>query len=603
MQNKLNLVKTLKILFLKLIHKLLKNDEHEERLFFLLTIVTGIASGLVAVFLHKVTHFLTKAFGTGEQFDTTAFIAGGIAVLLSGFLTTRFFPSTSGSGIPQVQVALAVYHGKIKFGSTLAKLLTSILSLSSGMSIGREGPTVGISAGIGSAIGNFFSLSKKRVKSLVAVGSAGGIAAAFHTPISAVVFTLEEVVGDLNAKMLGSIVISSVVASITAQVLTGKNAAFAAVHYHLSSPWELILYIIIGIAAAFTSVKWMKMTLYLRKFNLQLFRGHRLTLIMITFILIGLASHINPNVLGSGHSTAEETLLSLIFDWKVLIVLFVLKFFATSLSFSSGISGGLFMPTLLIGAILGSLFGAIYNGIFPEYTAQSGAYALVGMGAYFAGVLRAPITSILMVFELTRDYNIILPLMISNMISYFLSSRLHKGSIYENLCEQDGIHLPKNEDNEVLESLLVEDAMKKDPIKLTSGMTIKECYRVIKDTGFSGFPIMHGDHLAGMVSSNDIKAQMAKENFEAKISSICEKKIISIYKDQSLLVALHKLRKYHISRLPVVSRINDKDLIGIITAEDIVSHFGYHVTSEDDDENIINKEKIELLKKLDEESL
>ncbi|CAM9955007.1 unnamed protein product, partial [Chrysoparadoxa australica] len=509
-----------------------------------------------------------------------AFGWGAFAILISGYLTTRHFPGTSGSGIPGVRVGLAVYHGRITFGQTIMKFITSVLSLSTGFSLGREGPTAAISAGIGSWFGQVFHLSKRKVKSLVAIGAAGGIAAAFNTPIAAVVFTLEEIVGDLNAKMLGNIVISSVVASITAHVLTGNNPTFQALEHKLGHPSELALYVIVGITTAVMGPLWVKSVLWARQFSLRVFKGHRLTIIMFTFLIIAGISHLQPEALGSGHDTIEVALLNLLKDWKFLLGLYVLKFVATTLCYGSGVSGGLFLPTLLMGATLGSLCGAVFDIMMPELQLNIGAFALVGMGAYFASVIRAPFTSIIMVFEMTRDYHIILPLMIANMVSYYISSKLHEGSIYESISEQDGIHLPTKEDNEILETLIVEDAMVVDPYSLNANLSVKEAEDLILEEPYSGFPILKNGLLVGMIAKSELKKAMAKKEEEKNIMEISEKKVISIYPDQSLMVAFHKLDRFNISRLPVVSRINDKRMIGIITAENIVSQFGYHIKDE-----------------------
>jgi CIC family chloride channel protein len=562
-----------------------KNQVTEERTYFILTILTGVIAGLVAVALNKSVHLLTDFFNSDQPFTLRTTLLAGTSIFISGWITTRKFPSTAGSGIPGVRVALAVYHGKISIGSTIAKFFTTILSLSSGFSLGREGPTVAIASGFGSALGNYFHLSKNKVKALVAVGASGGIAAAFNTPISAVVFTLEEILGDLNAKMLGSIIISSVVASVTAILLTGDTHPFVELNYKLNSVSELIFYLFIGISAAIVGPLWVKSVLAVRKYNLRLLFGHRLTNIMLTFAIIAVISHLNPKVLGSGHHTIREALLSLILDWRVLLGIFSLKFLATSLSYGSNVSGGLFMPTLLMGATLGSLVGALGENLFPELVTNSGAFAIVGMGAYFAAVIRAPMTSVLIVFELTRDYNIILPLMIANGTAYLISLQIQKGSVYEMISEQDGIHLPSHEDNEVLETLHIEDAMVSDVFTLEANLTIQKASELIKDKKYSGFPVVRKGELIGMVSSNDILACVTKGDLDREIFVISERKVISVYPDQSLLVAFHKLRRFHVSRLPVVSRVNRKKILGIITAENIASKFGYHVTHEDDDEN------------------
>lgn len=573
---------------ISLLKNLFQTDTSEEKTFFALTLITGILSACTAVGLYKLIYFLTDTFGTNRQFTLQAFIYGLIATVISGYLTTRKFPTTAGSGIPGVKVALSVFHGKLPFKNTIAKFVTSVLSLSSGFSLGREGPTVAIAAGIGSFFGDYFHLTKKRVRALVAVGSAGGIAAAFATPMAAVVFTLEEVVGDLNEKMLGSIVISSVVASVVGQYLMGnRNSYFTELHYTLNDPRELLMYLCVGIMAALVGTLWVKSVLKYRALSIKIFKGHKLTIITLTFFAIVGFSFINPAVLGSGHGTIEEALLSLILDWKVLLSLLILKFIATTMSYGSGISGGLFMPTLLMGAILGALVGTAFKIFFPEIAANSGAFAIVGMGAFFATVIRAPFTSIIMVFELTRDYNIILPLMISNIVSYLLASRIHQGSIYENISEQDGIHLPKREDNEILESMNVEDAMTKDVITLGSKLSIKDAMAKIKNSNITGYPVLENGLLIGLVSVNDIASAYAKrKKGQSTLADICRRKIIKVYPDQSLFVALHLMNRFSVSRLPVVSRLNDKVLSGIITPQDIVKKFGYQLSQTKEGEPI-----------------
>lgn len=581
-----------------LFKKLIATEEAEERTYFALTLLAGFISAIIAVLIHESTYYLTEFFRTGEAFTLRSFLCGGAVLLASGYLTTRLWPDTSGSGIPGVKIALAVYHGRITFKSSMQKLLVTMLALPSGISLGNEGPSVAIAAGLGSSLGGFFSMSKKRVKSLVAVGAAGGIAAAFQTPISAVIFTLEEVMGDLNAKELGNLIIAAVVASATAYWLTGHRSIFADLHYSLKDQRELIIYLIIGLTCAFLGPIWVKSVLRLKEFNSRVFKHHKLSIMMITFLIIGLISHVDPRALGSGTDTIESALLSLIIDWKVLLLLLVMKYIATTISYASGVSGGLFLPSLLIGALVGGVIGSIANTLFPDIASSIGAYALVGMGAYFAAVTRAPFTSILIVFELTRNYSIILPLMIANIISYVISSRFHEGSVYENISEQNGIHLPTREDNEILESLNVEDAMSREVISLNAGLSVKDALKgVIKGSNISGFPVLKNGMLIGMVSTNEIGQMYAKGEAEKLIEDIAEKKIISIYPDQSLFVAFHKLKRYQISRLPVVSRLNDRRIIGIITAENIVAKFGYHLAEEKDK---IQKHK-ELFAQIEEE--
>ncbi len=565
---------------LHILSPFLKDETAKENTYLALTILTGFCAALVAVFIKYVTHILTQFFGTDQSFTLNALLWGGASILISGFLTTRFFPNTSGSGIPNTRVALAVFNGKIPFKDTFAKLVCSLLSLSTGFSVGREGPTVAIASGIGSSFGEFFHLSKKKVKNLVAMGAAGGLAAAFNTPIAAVTFTLEEIIGDLNAKILGSIIVSSVVASVTALLLQGDQPTFAELHYKLNDLRELFVYLIVGLSAAFLGPLWVRSVIKMREVNKKLFKGHKLTVIMITFGLIALVSLYNTDVLGSGHETIEKTLHAHFTDWRFLLTLLVLKFCLTTLCYSSGVSGGLFMPTLMTGALLGGFIGAVFQQLFPDLILSVGSYALVGMGAYFAAVIRTPITSIIMVFEMTRDYKIMLPLMIANITAFAIAKRLHKGSVYENISQQDGIFLPSHEDQEVMDTLLVEDAMVSDVVTLNAKLPIIEALRQIKKSNITGYPVLNNGLMIGMVSRSDIARACARRQGYRMIESIAERSIVKIYSDQSLMVAFHRLRKFHISRLPVVSRLNNRRVIGLITAEDIVNKFGYHVQEE-----------------------
>ncbi len=569
----------------------IKNEAAEERTYLFLSILTGMLAAMVAVFIKLSTNKLTAFFGTDQQFTLTTVAWGLSALMIGGYLTTRHFPSTTGSGIPRVRIALAVFNGKIPFLDTVAKLITSILSLSTGLSLGREGPTVAVGSGIGSALGSFFHLSKKKVKNLVAVGAAGGLAAAFNTPIAAVTFTLEEIVGDLNAKILGSIIVSSVTASVTALLLIGDEPTFAELQYKLNDVKELFVYLIIGIAAAFVGPLWVRAVMRVRHFNRMVFARFPLILIALTFAVVAGVSFISLDALGSGHHTIEKTLHALITDWKVLLLLFGLKFFLTIICYASGISGGLFMPTLLNGALLGGLIGAIAQIFFPNLIISIGPYALVGMGAYFAAVLRTPITSIIMVFEMTRDYRIMLPLMIANITAFTLAKLFLKGSVYVNIAEQDGVYLPSHDDHEIMEHILVEDAMVSEVQSINSKITVGEAHKMVRKNDITGYPVLTNGKLSGMVTTSSIIASCARQEEEKLIEDIAEKSVVKIYPDQTLMEAFHRLKKFHVSRLPVVSRIDTKQLIGIITAEDIVNKFGYHIQEEKGEIPPTNKDK------------
>ncbi|MCO4754251.1 MAG: chloride channel protein [Bacteriovoracaceae bacterium] len=564
---------------IKLLRKVHRINIDPDTLFYGLTLIVGIGSALIAIFIFEAIEFLSSYFHTMERPTLASFLAGGVLIFISGFITTRISPDSSGSGIPQTKIALVAHHGKITLKDWISKLTASILALSSGVSLGREGPTVAVTSGFGSSVGRLFRLSKTSVRSLVAVGSAGGIAAAFNTPIAAVTFTLEEVIGNLNAKSLGPIVISSVAAAVTAKIFYGGETMFSGVKYIFEDPNELLFYLALGLLAGSLGPTWVKFMLYLRKSSLSFFKGHKLSIIMCAFLLTYMCAWFFPYTLGSGHHLIHDALLSKFTEWDFIAKLFLVKFLFSSICYSAGISGGLFMPTLFLGAMIGSLTGLLAQFVYPGVN-PAGAFALVGMGAFFAAVIRAPFTSILIIFELTQDYKIILPLMIANITAFILSKRLMKGSVYEQISEQDGVHLPNKDDFETLEKMTVEEAMIKDIKTLDATMTVKEAMAQVNHSEISGYPVMKGRDLFGVLSTNQIGQACVEYKGQCLLSDVCTKELIVIYPDQSLMVAFHLLNTHKVSRLLVTSRINDKRLLGIITAEDIVNCFGFHIQEE-----------------------
>tara|TARA_B100001971_G_C18268024_1_gene596393 strand:- start:75778 stop:77553 length:1776 start_codon:yes stop_codon:yes gene_type:complete len=559
--------------------KLLKFNLDKDNIFFILTLVVGVGAAFIAVSYAQIIDFITHYLYPEHQISTQSIVIGACMVFVSGYITTRIESKTSGSGIPQTKIAYVAHHGVITFKTWFLKFISSVLSLGSGMSLGREGPTVTTAAGLGSSLGGIFSLSKSQIKGLLAVGASGGIAAAFNTPIAAVLFTLEEIVGNMNTKSLGPIVISSVIAAVSARVMLGGESIFSGFHFRFEDPTELPFYLIVGILAAFLGPLWVKFIIRLRSFSLKILKGHKLTYMMLTFFVIVFVGSMFPEVFGGGHHVIQDALQSKIFSLKTLALLFVLKFFFTSLCYSTGISGGLFMPTLFLGAIIGSAVGVFAVELHPGIN-TIGAFAMVGMGAFFISVIRAPFTSIIMIFEMTQEYKIILPLMIANITAFLISKKLMNGSIYEQIAIQDGVHLPSKEDFEILDQLTVEDAMIRDVKTLNYNQSIREAMRAVNRSEISGYPVMKFGYISGVVSTNDLCQAYAKFQGECLLDQIATKELITIHPDQSLMYAFHLLKKHKVSRLLVTSRENDRRLVGIITAEDIVNRFGFHIQEE-----------------------
>jgi len=419
---------------------------HEEKVFFVLTLVIGAIVGLAVVAFILLTEQLGSRLLSSDGPGWQRVLAPALGALISGWLLYRYFPGARGSGIPQTKTALALEDGRIPLRTVIGKFGCSSLSLASGIALGREGPSVHVGAGIASVIGQRLGLSTAYTKRLLPVGASAAVAAAFNTPIAAVLFTLEEVVGDLHAPVLGSVVLASATAWMVLHLVLGDEPLFHVPSYQLVHPLEFVLYAVLGLVGGLVSTAFVKLLLALRD------RFKRLPHSTVWFqpavggLLIGLMGWFVPSVLGVGYEHVGDALNGKM-ALGAMALLLALKLVATATGYASGNAGGIFGPSLFLGAMLGGAVGSIGHSWFPDYTGGVGAYALVGMGAAFAGIIRVPFTSAVMIFEITRDYTIIVPVMIANLVSYFIASRLQPTPIYDALLEQDGIHLPARRDS------------------------------------------------------------------------------------------------------------------------------------------------------------
>src|SRR6266851_3531770 len=419
-------------------------QEREEQVFLVLTLLIGALVGAVVVAFILLT----------ERFGARLYPAGGAAwrrllvpvtgSLGMGYLLFRNFPDARGSGVPQTKAALYARGGRISLSTVFGKFFCTSVTLASGIPLGREGPSVQVGAGLSSVLGRALRLSPEKVKALIPVGAAAAVAAAFNTPLAAVLFALEEVVGDLHAPVLGSVVLASATSWAMLRLLLGNDPLFKVPQYQLVSPWEFGVYAILGVLGGLVSVAFTKLLLNLRARFLKFPYHTRWFHPVAGGLLVGAMGWFVPQTLGVGYKYVGDSLnggMAL----KLMVLLLVLKLFAVTVSYASGNAGGIFGPSLFIGAMLGGIVGTVAQKVSPGHVAAPGAYALVGMGTAFAGIVRAPMTSVVMIFETTRDYAVIVPLMISNLVSFFVSSRCQRQPIYEALAYQDGIHLPTAE--------------------------------------------------------------------------------------------------------------------------------------------------------------
>ncbi len=430
-------------------------QDHEEKILLLLSLVISATVGLVIVGFVVLTERLgglLVAAGPVQRVLTP--LAGS---LVGGYLLFRYFPLARGSGIPQTRVALLLQRGVIDLKTVVGKFLCASISLGSGVALGREGPSVHIGAGIASIAGRRLGLSEEKVKSLIPVGTAAAVAAAFNTPLAAVLFTLEEVLADMHARVVGSVVIGAATSWIVLRLILGDEPLFHVPGYQLVHPVEFLVYAFLGLLGGLVSTLFVKLLLWQRLQFQKVPSRWKAYSPGVGGLVVGLLSLAVPGVLGVGYNLVSEALNGQL-AVQIMLLLLVLKIIATTVCYSSGNAGGVFGPSLFIGAMLGGVVGQTVHLMFPDHTGNAGAYALVGMGAAFAGIIRTPMTSVIMIFEVTRDYTIIVPLMIANLCSYFLAQKLQRVPIYEALAGQDGIRMPSPEHR--LEPLPVSRAMR-----------------------------------------------------------------------------------------------------------------------------------------------
>ncbi len=536
-------------------------------------LLIGFGSGLFSFLLHESVVKVSSIIGTDKVFSLSTTIVSILFALTSLYLTKFLFKDTNGSGIPQVKLSLVAYKGRMPKRMPLGKFVTSFLTLCSGLSFGKEGPMVTISAAWAHLVSFFLNLNRQLTKVLVSSGATAGLAAAFNTPIAAVVFTIEEVLGQLNTKYLGPIVLTSVLASVTSYKLLGNHATFIPLHYKFHIEWHLILYLGLGLIMSAVGYSLVKVIIFFKRIKQNYFLKIDFVFVILAVLLTALFSLYNPQVLGDGVETINSLLQGHASHFVTgMVILFLIKFVLICTSYSTGLSGGIFMPVLFLGALGGGIYGLCLqklgiNGI------EVGAFALLGMTSLLVAVIRTPFTAFVMLFEMTRDYELILPLMISSIAAYWISTRISSESVYESVAEYEGVHLPTQADNECLNDMVVEDCMAKEVLTLDADSYVKDIVDSVRQTDFSGFPVLRNKKLIGVINRAEV-LEAFEDDPEKKLHDATKYSVISIYPDQSLLVALDKMKRFEIGRLPVVSRFNDKQLLGLITPEDIVNHLG-----------------------------
>jgi CIC family chloride channel protein len=405
------------------------------------------------------------------------------------------------------------------------------------------------------------------------VGAAAAIAAALNTPLAAVLFALEEIVGDLNAPVLGSVVLASATSWAVLRLLLGNSPLFKVPQYQLVHPAEFGVYAVLGVAGGLVSVAFTKLLLGMRERFLRLPQKTLWFQPLAGGLLVGLVGWFVPQVMGVGYGYVGFALngdMAL----KLMALLVVLKLITVTTSYASGNAGGIFGPALFIGAMLGGSLGTLAHRLFPVYTATPGAYALVGMGAVFAGIVRAPMTSVLMIFEMTQDYAVIVPLMISNLVSLFISSRLQRQPIYEALAIQDGIHLPTMETRQRHGQRQVFRVMRTPTASLSAEITVREALEQVCSSEFRTWLVSDRRGVIGVINRSRLEREPA-EGADKKLGELVTAlDFPHVHSDQGLDLALERMGANQIEILPVVSRADIHKLEGVLTLRDVLDSYG-----------------------------
>jgi CIC family chloride channel protein len=493
---------------------------------------------------------------------------GGAVV---GPLIFFFAREAKGHGVPEVMEAVAMRSGMIRKRVVIVKSLASAICIGSGGAVGREGPIVQIGSAIGSAFGQVLRVSGNRIRNLVGCGAAAGIAATFNAPIAGAIFALEVILGEFEMGTFGPIVLASVMATVVSRAFLGNYPAFSIPKYNLVSVWEIPAYLIMGFLAGLVALLFVK-SLYKAEDLWDDLKIPEYAKPALGGLAIGGLSLFFPQILGVGYESITVALLGQL-PWLLLLILVFAKITATSLTIGSGGSGGIFAPSLFIGAMMGGAYGHIVHYLFPSVTASSGAYSLVGMGAIVAGTTHAPITAILILFELTGDYRIILPLMMTCILSAVTASQLKRESIYTMKLIRRGIDVRAGKEVSILKSMPVRDFMVTDVVLVSEIMPLSSLLHLIKESTSSYFPVLNSkEELVGIISLRDIRPTLMEESLMDLViaKDIMNEDVITLSADENLYDAMGKFGIRDIGQLPVVDKDDHKKVVGMLRRTDVI---------------------------------
>ena len=554
----------------------------------ILATLVGLAGGFGAIgFRHLIGFIQSIAYGAGGSLlelapQTPWYLRvwipalGGLVV---GPLVYFLAREAKGHGVPEVMEAVALKSGIIRKRIVIIKSLASAISIGTGGSVGREGPIVQIGSAIGSSMGQVLRVSEDRIRTLVGCGAAAGIAATFNAPVAGSMFALEIILGDFGLATFSPIVISSVVSTAVSRHFLGDSPAFIVPAYQLVSAWELPLYVILGffcalVATAFTTVLYRSEDF----FDHLKFPGYLKAL--LGGLMLGVMGLRFPHILGVGYAAIDMALMQELV-WWLLLLLVGLKILATSITIGSGGSGGIFAPSLFMGAMAGGFFGTLVHHLFPEVTASPGAYSIVGMGAVVSGTTHGPLSAILILFEMTGDYKIILPLMITCIMSSLASGQILTDSIYTLKLARRGVNIRAGKEVNVLRSIPVSEVMNPEVETIPEKVTLGILAEKVSKSKYKSFPVVDQEgRLTGIVTHYDYRDVVFDENLKdlVVVKELATSKVVTVSIDDNLYDAMEKITSKDFSLLPVISDLESRQLLGVLTRRDIISAYNRAIT-------------------------
>ena len=542
---------------------LFKMKSFDQLFVIIMATLIGVFAGVISAgFRTLIDFFRHSLWGEGALIDVAMaaplYMKIGIPAFggaLVAWSVKRFAPEAKGHGVPEVMNAVATQNGFIRMRVVLIKAFASAMSIASGASVGREGPIVQIGSAFGSSVGQLFQVSVRRMKTFIGCGAAAGIAATFNAPIAGAIFASEVILGDFSAAAIGPIIIASVFGTVVSRALYGDFPAFVPPTYTLHSPIEIIFYIILGIATGFVAWIFVR-SLYKTEDVFDAWKAPVAIKGLLGGALLGGVADYLPQVLGVGYETMESVLIGNL-GLAIAAGLVLAKIFATSLSMGFGASGGVFAPSLFIGSMLGGAMGTIIHSMFPEITASSGAYALVGMAAMVAATTHAPVTAVLIIFEMTSEYTVILPLMITSIIAMVISSRLLKGSnIYTLKLKRRGIDIYGGKDINILDQINVKSLKRNILDTIPEDMTLQGLLEKMSISSALNFYVKDLDgQLIGIVTHSAMRRYLNHHEEipeDVTVRDMMNRRFEVITDNTPIHEVLRKMIEMDLEALPVV---------------------------------------------------